>query len=269
MPTGLIRRGARYSVRRRIPLDLVEHYGRQELTRALGTADPKEARKHLPLVWAALDIEFDQARAALNVEAATPSLDVDPALVAGKMLANLRLKREKAAVDGTLEALTQYMRDQLLNHQAVLDGAEEPSWSLARHEGIRNGLRAALTGEGAMSIQDTRRAREKRRDFDLPALEAIFGGSVYAGGERPQAGAGEAAYWIPLLALYTGARINELCQLHPGDVVQEAYVDAKGVSRSAWGERHAQNNRRPGLSSYRIHGVELPTRDHRRGGCER
>ena len=29
MQTGLIRRGARYSIRRRVPLDLVDHYGRK------------------------------------------------------------------------------------------------------------------------------------------------------------------------------------------------------------------------------------------------
>lgn len=52
MQTGLVRRGARYSIRRRIPLDLVEHYGRAEIVRALGTADPKEARTLWPVVWA-------------------------------------------------------------------------------------------------------------------------------------------------------------------------------------------------------------------------
>ena len=55
MPTGLIRRGARYSIRRRIPLDVLHHYPppKKEITRALGTADPKIARKLLPLKWAA------------------------------------------------------------------------------------------------------------------------------------------------------------------------------------------------------------------------
>jgi hypothetical protein len=61
MPTGLQRReGGRYSIRRRVPLDLVQHYGgKGEITKALGTADPKIARKLLPLKWAALEREFD------------------------------------------------------------------------------------------------------------------------------------------------------------------------------------------------------------------
>jgi hypothetical protein len=35
-----------------VPLDLVEHYGKAEITKALGTADPKAARQRLPLEWA-------------------------------------------------------------------------------------------------------------------------------------------------------------------------------------------------------------------------
>lgn len=83
-------------------------------------------------------------------------------------------------------------------------------------------------------IKDTRRPREKRREFDAPALGAIFGSAIYAADERPYGGAGEAAFWLPLLALYTGARINELCQLHPGDVAREGYTDAKGKPQEAW-----------------------------------
>jgi len=83
-------------------------------------------------------------------------------------------------------------------------------------------------------LKDTRRAREKRREFDAPALGAIFGSSIYTADERPDGGAGEAAYWLPLLALYTGARINELCQLHPSDLGQEGYTDAKGRAHKAW-----------------------------------
>lgn len=63
--------------------------------------------------------------------------------------------------------------------------------------------------------KDTRRPDEKRREFDAPALAAIFGSPIYTADERPEGGAGEAAHWLPLLALYTGARINELCHFTP------------------------------------------------------
>ncbi|KVK77737.1 hypothetical protein WS90_21520 [Burkholderia cepacia] len=67
-----------------------------------------------------------------------------------------------------------------------------------------------------------KRTEKARISFDVPALNAIFSNPVYAQGERPIRGAGEAAYWIPLLGLYTGARVEELCQLAPDDVYEEA-----------------------------------------------
>jgi hypothetical protein len=83
-------------------------------------------------------------------------------------------------------------------------------------------------------LKDVRRPREKRREFDEAALRAIFSSPIYAGDERPEGGAGEAVYWLPLLALYTGARINELCQLHPDDIAQEGYTDRRGKAHRAW-----------------------------------
>ena len=75
---------------------------------------------------------------------------------------------------------------------------------------------------------------EDVQPFDLVALEAIFGSPVYREGARPPGGAGEAAYWLPLLALYTGARLNELGQLRPKDVVQLPYVDHADQDQLAW-----------------------------------
>jgi integrase len=77
-------------------------------------------------------------------------------------------------------------------------------------------------------------AKAARLPFDLPALKLIFGSSIYTEHARPPGGAGEAAYWLPLLALYTGARLEELAQLAPGDVHEAPYPDASGNRRSAW-----------------------------------
>lgn len=359
MPTGLIRRGARYSIRRRIPLDLVDHYGKAEVTRALGTSDPKEARKLLPQVWAALDREFDAARAATGGPSEAEAMPEDPGATSARVIASLRARREQAARTNALDEFSDYVRDELKTNQAVLDGKFDPWMSLTKHEAFRNALRAIATGEGALAlpaaasqqvsdsrdglpltdlaelwikhqerpratiasvrravsrfegvvgkktvqavtrkdftaftdkmrepgydtpnghsipnmnsmlsllsalfgyavrrnlidinpaantqIEDPRRAREKRREFDAAALKAIFESRVYANGERPKAGAGEAAYWIPLLALYTGARMNELAQLHPDDVVSEGYSDPKGRKHAAWVLRIEANKAR-------------------------
>lgn len=76
--------------------------------------------------------------------------------------------------------------------------------------------------------------RLKRRPFDLTSLNAIFGSPVYTHGERPAKGRGEAAYWLPLLALFTGARMEELGQLRPEDVQRLAFPDADGNEQTAW-----------------------------------
>ena len=83
-------------------------------------------------------------------------------------------------------------------------------------------------------IKDTQAAKNRRRPFDLAALNAIFASPVFATGERPMQGRGEAAYWLPLLALFTGARMEELGQLRPSDVVRLSYVDPEGVDQHGW-----------------------------------
>lgn len=67
-----------------------------------------------------------------------------------------------------------------------------------------------------------KRAEKARISFDAAALTAIFSSPVYTQNVRPIRGAGEAAYWIPLLAAFTGGRVEELCQLAPDDVFEEA-----------------------------------------------
>lgn len=43
--THLTKRGSRYSIRRKVPVDLQGHYGRSEIVKALGTSDRREAEQ--------------------------------------------------------------------------------------------------------------------------------------------------------------------------------------------------------------------------------
>lgn len=96
-----------------------------------------------------------------------------------------------------------------------------------------NGYAASNVAHG-IKIKDTQAAKNKRKPFDLPALNSIFASAVYTHGERPPQGRGEAAYWLPLLALFTGARMEELGQLRPDDVVHWSYPDPDGNDRQGW-----------------------------------
>src|SRR6476619_5093623 len=60
--------------------------------------------------------------------------------------------------------------------------------------------------------------------FELVDLQVIFGTPVFTEDERPKGGKGEAAFWLPLLALYTGARLNELSSLKASDVAHSDLI---------------------------------------------
>jgi len=64
--TGLIQRGGTYSLRRKVPVDLVEALGRKEIVKALGTGNRKEAAERARRVTADLDREWRGHREALK-----------------------------------------------------------------------------------------------------------------------------------------------------------------------------------------------------------
>lgn len=64
-----------------------------------------------------------------------------------------------------------------------------------------------------------KRPHKARVGFTLEDLERIFHSPIYTQGYLPLGGGKIACFWLPLLALYTGARIEELAQLQPSDVL--------------------------------------------------
>lgn len=95
-----------------------------------------------------------------------------------------------------------------------------------------------------ISVLDKARSGDKRRGYTRDELTSLFRGPVHSQGDRPVGGGGEAAYWLPLLSLYTGARQTELGQLHPENVCQERYDDIDGNECSAWVVRIVENEAR-------------------------
>jgi len=66
----------------------------------------------------------------------------------------------------------------------------------------------------------TNRTEASRRPWSIDELRAFFGLPIYTAYAVPfttNAGA-DAAYWIPLLGLFTGATVSELAQLRPKDI---------------------------------------------------
>jgi integrase len=64
-----------------------------------------------------------------------------------------------------------------------------------------------------MTIKSPKRANEERKEFSDADLEKLFKTPIFIekSFKKPY------QYWLPILALLTGARLNELCQLHLSD----------------------------------------------------
>ena len=73
-----------------------------------------------------------------------------------------------------------------------------------------------------------------REPWSVDALNSLFSSPIYSEAALPEGAKGAAGYFLPLLGLFTGARLNELGQLRPEDVLEETYTDEKGRRRSAW-----------------------------------
>jgi integrase len=63
-----------------------------------------------------------------------------------------------------------------------------------------------------------------RKPFSIEDFKTLFGSPVFTQGARPDGGRGEAAYWLPVLALFSGGRLNELASLTASNVVPASSV---------------------------------------------
>ncbi len=117
-------------------------------------------------------------------------------------------------------------------------------------------------GKG-MKLGINERGEERRQEFSAGDLKAIFGTGVFHNGERPKGGGGEAAYWLPLLALLSGARQGELAQLRVMDLAKDAETGVWHLDIGTAGGRSIKtaSSRRKvplhpalgGVDSYRSH----------------
>ena len=72
-----------------------------------------------------------------------------------------------------------------------------------------------------VELNEAETQRKKRLPFTVADLNAIFSGPVYQKSFEPRPSLGAACHWLPLLAPFTGARLEELAQLHAEDVQKD------------------------------------------------
>jgi integrase len=90
----------------------------------------------------------------------------------------------------------------------------------------REGLLDAVPGFINPFGKDVKLRVDKRQDdgrepFVASDLTAMFAAGVYRQGDRPRAGAGEAAFWFPLISLLSGMRLEEIAGLRLMDLRQD------------------------------------------------
>jgi integrase len=78
---------------------------------------------------------------------------------------------------------------------------------------IKNGYASNNAFDG-MLLKDTRKARDLRAPFNPNDLKRIFSDSIIRNPHKNW------QKWLPILGLYTGARLNELCQLQRKDIAK-------------------------------------------------
>ena len=81
---------------------------------------------------------------------------------------------------------------------------------------VKNGFMLTNPAEG-LQIRSQRRADQERDAYTREDLEKLFGSDEYRDGKHRNS----YMFWAPLIALYTGCRLEEICQLHLDDIRQE------------------------------------------------
>lgn len=251
--TYLFRRGSVYYYRRRVPDDLLGQFnGKQFIVFSLRTKEKSVAAA----LCRERAVEFDALIARAKLDASSMislSLEAEqrvkpqkraPAGIRSHSLVELashwkalqvrhpKTCRELDAIVGrfaahcgekSVEAIrksdfTKY-RDQLLKDGRSTKTAEKHLAMLATlfASGVE-GLWIPTNPALGVRVRHDRGAKKPRVPFSIDDLKKIFASPVYVANHRPAACSGEAAFWLPILALYTGARLGELGQLRREDV---------------------------------------------------
>jgi integrase len=100
--------------------------------------------------------------------------------------------------------------------------ALERVWDWAVAHGHARGDKNPFAGLRIKRAERAPAASAKPKEYSIGDLTRLFATPVFAAGERPSRGRGEAAYWLPLVALFTAARREEVAMLMVRDVARDA-----------------------------------------------
>lgn len=82
----------------------------------------------------------------------------------------------------------------------------------------RNDAKIETNPFDGVSVVGAETDDKPREIFTLDDLRQIFSSRIYTKGYRPTGCGGDAVLWVPLIGLFTGMRIEEICQLRVADL---------------------------------------------------
>jgi integrase len=77
-----------------------------------------------------------------------------------------------------------------------------------------------------MKLKNKKQARDERKPFSEADIKKVFNPKTYL----IETSLGPARYWVPLLGLFSGARLNELCQIHVKDVINSDGISCLDIN---------------------------------------
>jgi hypothetical protein len=195
--THVVRRGATYYFRMRVPLDLVAHYEKNEITFSLKTKDPAEAKRQAHSEALRHIDEFEQTRMRLSADVVDSMTREEIEQLADGFVHDLLSEDEDARIMGISESHRQAL-EVLEGHSSPIlagehdyDGGESLRWMtrITRDHIDRLGLKIApdsrleaqlvyaLAGASARAIETT---GERDRGRLAPTPRSAFAGPIGA-----------------------------------------------------------------------------------------
>ena len=253
-PTYLIRRGGVFYYRAKVPADLHHQLQRREVWISLRTSDRKSAelkladthirqlrtyeciRQGVPVP---VELTLAPQKASKPVKS-QPGASVDDLLAYWRGQAEKRprtlldaqtaVRRLKATL-GDIPVVLIERRHAVAFKDALLAEGLAHATTVKNLGLIKSIFDVACSNAliGSNPFKDIKlikpsRQEKSRLPFTPQELESIFSSPVYSQGYRPAGGAGEAAYWLPLIALYSGMRLEEIGQLCHEDIKEDGGI---------------------------------------------
>ena len=247
-PTYLVRRGGVFYYRAKVPVDLIDQVKRREVWLSLRTSDRKSAELRLAVTHVQQLRIYECLRQGVSapIEQTLPfqkphkpikshqdrSIDdlleywVGQSVKRPRTLLDARtaVRRLKAVVGDA--SATEIQRSQAVAFKDALIAEGLAYATIVKNVGLiksmfdlgyRNELISANPFRDLKLVKPARRDKP-RLSFTPEDLLKIFDSPVYKQGHRPKGGAGDASFWLPLIGLMTGMRLEEIGQLRSADI---------------------------------------------------